>query len=194
MDEVEVNHILTFLNAEFREPITKERRAVWLEMTKDIPYSIAFTAAKVLIARLNKFAGINEFLKAVAEVTTPIEERETWGEAWDKWVSTSKRFGMYRLQECEAAYRKVSPRGADVMSTSMMEWFTLPNEDIGIFRAQFRQRYETLAARANHQRVLPKDIQEALGYKVTQAPTNIGPGNFESAGRVAHRIIQGGKK
>lgn len=168
MVETEVHKILTFLNAEFREPISAERRSVWCEMLKDVSYQTGFTAAKILLARSNKFAGINEFLKAVAEVSTPKIERETWGEAWEKWMRISRRFGMYHVAEAGAAFKKESPRGFEVMSTCMREWFTLPLDDVQTFRAQFRQRYELLASRANHQRVLPQEIQGALGYEITR--------------------------
>lgn len=193
MDEVEVHKVMTFLNAEAREQITSERRAVWTEMLKDVSYEHGFLAAKILVARSNKFAGLNEFLKSVAEVSTPPEERETWGEAWDKWVKVAGRTGYYRMQEAAELYAKESPRGAQVMSTCMKEWFLLQTEDVQIFRAQFRQRYEALAAKANHQRVLPKEIQIALGYVPSCDRTLPSPAGFTSTGQVLQKLI-GGKK
>jgi len=190
MNRLETHKVMTFLNAEYRENITQERSAVWCEMLKDIPYETAFLAAKILIARVNKFAGLNDFLKAVAEITTPIEEKETWAEAWQKWVNVARSTGMYRIKEAEELYKKASPRGALVMSGSLKEWFILPVDEINTFRAQFRQRYEAIAARANHERVLPLEIKKALGYVEDKNKTINFKKDFHSTNEIIQQIIK----
>lgn len=160
MNEREMHDLMTYIFADHDAEIKPEKRKVWLDQFGHLSFEEGMLAARVLIGRKSYgVPKVHDFATVIEEIT---KNHESWGEAYDKWVSLAKRFGYYRAQECFEAYENASPIGAKALGTSAKEWFSLKTEDNGIFKAQFRQRYEILSERAKNDRMISPKVKALI--------------------------------
>lgn len=167
---------MTYAFADFRVTISEEQVKVWADLLTDIDYQTAIQAVQLVIAKAKFLPRVTDILKAAADIKTPVNERNTWGEAWDIWVKIASRGGQYEKEAHAKQYKEVCPIGAQALGTSQNEYYRLQVDDLNTFKAQFRQRFEALAARANHNRALPKKLQILLAHRIEEKtePKKIG--------------------
>lgn len=174
MTKPELLKIMSYVYAEHGVALTEERILVWWDQFKHIKFDDAKKAARLLASR--KSYGppkAHDFAEALVEVDELGGNRETWGEAWDKFTSIALRFGYYRMEEILPAVVRVSPLAAQAMATGVREYLTSEEQDVPTIRAQFRQRYEALQNRARKDRLMPKDMRPALDGN-SQKPKAVG--------------------
>ena len=164
MNKREMHDIMTFVYVDYNGVVTEEKLQVWFELFGHHPVEICMAAAKLLLTNKEIYGSpkTSDFFDAIDKILTNIQGVETWGEAYDKWVTLAQSYGSYKYAECQEAYKKISPLGARAMGTSGKEWFALPTEENGIFKAQFRQRYESLAERSKTDRAMAPSVQKAI--------------------------------
>lgn len=160
MNDVEVMDLLMYLHADHDAVVTEEKHRVWCDLFQHVPIQTAREAAKIVARR--KTYGVpktSDFQQALEDMAAV--DRLTWGEAWDLWVLIAHRLGSYQKARAYEVYKVRCPIGAAAIGTSYSEWFSLPENDVGTFRAQFRQRFEAL-----YEREVKKSTMKELDSKV----------------------------
>lgn len=164
MKEREMYDIMMFVFVDYDSHISEDKRKVWFQLFGHHSQEVGMLAAKMLLTNKEIYGApkTSDFAAALDQVLLEIVGSETWGEAYDKWVMLAQSYGSYKYAECQEAYKKISPLGARAMGTSGKEWFALPVEENGIFKAQFRQRYEGLANQAKTDRAMAPSMHKAI--------------------------------
>lgn len=184
MNELETRQIMTYAFADFRVTISDEQVKVWSDLLSDLDYNTAIQAVQLVIAKAQYLPRVTDILKAAAAIKTPENERNTWGEAWDIWVNIARRGGQYEKAEHKKQYEQICPIGAKALGTSQDEYYRLQVDDLNTFKAQFRMRYEALAARENHNRALPKKLQILLAHRKEEKSEPV------KIGTIANQIVE----
>lgn len=158
-DKVEVHRVMTYLSADADFEITPEKRAVWCDQFIDVSYEELFQAARILIARkiYGKFPRISDMWNAIIELRRP--EKSNWAEAWDDWVTISRKYGCYDCHKAVQELKEVNPLAERALGTMAREWFTTYTQDVPTFRAQFRQRYEAIITSKEQKESRPADLR-----------------------------------
>jgi hypothetical protein len=165
---------MTYVYAEHAVQLSEERIAVWWDQFRHVSIEDAGKAARALVARKSYGAPkAQDFSEVLAEVSATEQERETWGEAWDKFSRIALRYGVYRVEHILPAVEKVSPLAAAAMATGVKEYLTSQETDVPTIRAQFRQRYEALQSRQRLDKRMPADMQRRIDGAPTK-PTAVG--------------------
>lgn len=174
MSRAELLKIMAYVYAEHGIQLTEERIAVWWDQFRTVPVEAAGNAARILLSR--KSYGppkAHDFAQVLSEVQASAEDRETWGEAWDKFTTIALRLGFYERERILPAVEKVSPLAAAAMRTGVREFLTSSESDLPTIRAQFRQRYEALQSRVQLDRQMPADMRRTLDGSSTY-PVKVG--------------------
>jgi hypothetical protein len=156
--ELQIHDILTYIGADLDVVITPERRAVWYDQFKGIEPQELAEAARVLLTRkvYGKFPKVADMWEALAELRTPANS--SWAEAWDDWVTIARRYGYYQQELCRQELQRKNPAAEKALGTMLSEWFTTKLEDVPTFRAQFRQRYDSLKERQEAEMKKPQPV------------------------------------
>jgi len=161
MTKAEVGEILVYLLADFGEQVSKPKVDVWFDQLQTVPQSHAWTVARVMLGR--KTYGVpkvQDFMETYKDMLVSARG-ETWAEAWDCWVKLARRYGYHNQAQAMDEYEKECPLGYRALGTLAREWFDIKSEDIPTFRAQFRQRYESLNTR-DERMLLPGNLKEEM--------------------------------
>ena len=157
MNTQETAKVLTYLFADHDLKVPPAKVQVWADQFKHVPYEEAIAAARVLVSRKTygapKASDLHEALKELRPVTG-----ESWGEAFALWVKIARRCGYYRRAEARARYEALCPLGARALGEMADEFFDLKVEERSTYRAQFRQRYEAIAAREERESSMPPHV------------------------------------
>lgn len=140
--ELEVHDVLTYIAADLDYEITDEKRTVWFDQFKDIPFEKLWNGARLLLTQkvFGRFPRVSDMWQALADGEAPIAEQ--WAGSWQTWVGIYKRFGRCQTAEALHNYRQIDPIGASIMEYRVIEYANLLDGEITTFRAQFRQAYE----------------------------------------------------
>ncbi|ADQ06489.1 conserved hypothetical protein [Caldicellulosiruptor hydrothermalis 108] len=131
---------------------------LWAEMLEDIDFKIAQIALKKHIAENPYPPTIADIRKAVAEITTPKENKLTAAEAWGEVMAAVRQFGYYREAEALASMSERTRRVVKYIG-----WQNICTcEEIDVLRGQFRAMYEQLEEREKKEAILPPSVHDAI--------------------------------
>lgn len=158
MNRQETAKVLAYLLADFGQPVSAEKLQVWHDQLRHRAYPEVMTAARVLMGR--KMYGaprISDLLNVLEDITST-HSLPLWGEAFDMWIGIAKKYGYNRRGIAVAEYREKCPFGYRALGTMANDYWDLKSDDKNTFRAQFRQRYESLTERETKYAALPPHI------------------------------------
>ena len=145
MTENEFEKFYTYITAVTTDtkPSPQKMEVYW-DSLNDLPFEIAMTAARKVIATLeNPFLPMPAvFRNAALEVTG--KETLPWPEAYDQVLRAVRNFGVHRVEQAVASLTPINQ--AAVRALGGFEAFCI-NEENDTNRAQFRMAYEALAKR-----------------------------------------------
>lgn len=149
----------TYPNAKgFNDPQSCAKTAkVWAMLLEDLyPYLVTQAVKKHCMTA--RFAPtVAEIRESAANITNPALE-ETAAEAWGNVAKAIRRFGWYREEDALASLNEKTR--ATVKSIG---WKSIcESEEPEIIRAQFRKAFETMAARAKDQAMIPETFKKTL--------------------------------
>lgn len=163
----EITKVLIFICVDLDVEFNPEKVNVWYEFLKDTPIQEVWDGARLLLTRkvFGKFPRVNDITEAIAELKMPTS---TWGDDWDTWVQIARRWGMYQVDKCLTEYKEKCPMGYRALGTSAREYFTTMVEDMPVFKAQFRQRYEGLHMQQKNALTRPIGLRQIGNVPVLQ--------------------------
>lgn len=166
--ELNIHDVLSYLSADLDVTISKEKRAVWLDQFKNVDADELWKAAKLLIKMkfYGKFPKCSDMWEAIQ--TLRAKEDTGWSEGWEDFVRIASKYGSYRKLEASEELKRVNPKAHRALGTMLYEYFGLNSSEIGVFRAQFRQRYESITDTDRKQTLL--GIEQK---KVVALPQNV---------------------
>jgi len=139
---------------------------VYWDALNDLPFEIAMTAARKVIATLeNPFLPMPAvFRNSALEVTG--KETLPWPDAYDQVLKAIRNFGVHRVEQAVASLTPINR--AAMRALGGFEAFCV-NEENDTNRAQFRMAYEALAKREMMDAKTPqklKDLMAGMGKPV----------------------------
>lgn len=93
---------ITFLAIAYNKEFTDEQVGVWYEFFKDENYDDFRNAVKRIIPKKQFIPSIAELKQEITLLKNPVLQIDT-DEAWDKALTTIRRYGRYRQREAMAA-------------------------------------------------------------------------------------------
>lgn len=149
----------TYPNAKgFGDPQSCAKTAkVWTMLLEDLHPLLVTNAVKKHCMTARFAPTIAEIRESAVNITNPALE-ETAAEAWGNVTKAIRRFGWYREEEALASLNEKT-RAA----VKSMGWKSIcESEEPEIVRSQFRKAYETMAARAKEQAMIPESFKKTL--------------------------------
>lgn len=136
MNEREMHDVMTYLFADFDVPVTREKRMVWLDQFKQVPYETGMLAAKLLVSRKSfgapKAHDFHEALRELQAGKTASPER-----AWLIFKAFVQKCGRYNR---DLAIKHLMEFDSSIGSAASALWDeycdSKPN-DHGAIRAHF---------------------------------------------------------
>lgn len=161
--ERQVWDVMCYIAADSDVELSTERHAVWYDQFKHITLEILMAAARLVVSRkiYGKFPRCSDFWDVVWELQQP--NAQTWGDAWDEWVELARRYSLYDFQKAVIQFEQSNPFGARALGSMAREYFSINTVDIPTFRAQFRQRYESMRDLDKKESMRPSDLQRLDG-------------------------------
>lgn len=155
----EVAALLSYLYADFDQPVTEIKARVWHDQFGHIDNAVGVAAARLLLSRRTYGPPkAQDFREAISEV---MGEELSWGPAWDLWMELS-RAGRYAHEKTMAKYELQCPVGAKALGSMGREFYDLRPEQMSTFRAQFRQRFDALADRESRKAIQSPDLTSLI--------------------------------
>ncbi len=136
-----------------------QRMEVYWDALNDLPFEVAITAARKVIATLeNPFLPMPAvFRKASLEVTG--KETLPWPDAYDQVLRVVRNFGVHRAEE---AIKSLTPiNQAAMRALGGFQAFCV-NEENDTNRAQFRMAYEALEKREMMDAKTPQKLKDLM--------------------------------
>ena len=160
MTENEFEKFYTYITAVTTDtkPSPQKMEVYW-DALNDLPFEIAMTAARKVIATLeNPFLPMPAvFRNAALEVTG--KETLPWPDAYDQVLRAVRNFGVHRAEE---AINSLTPiNRAAMRALGGFEAFCV-NEENDTNRAQFRMAYEALAKREMMDAKTPQKLKDLM--------------------------------
>lgn len=136
-----------------------ERRQVYYDALHDLPFELAMTAARKVIATLdNPFLPMpTVFRKAAQEIVQP-QSMMTAAEAWEEARKAVRNFGYYREVE---GMNSLSPQTRKTMEAIGWKNFCT-EENESVLRGRFSQFFETMQTRDNEIARLPEGLKQMI--------------------------------
>lgn len=136
-----------------------EKTQVYWDALSDLPFEIAMTAARKVIATLeNPFLPMPAvFRNSALEVTG--KETIPWPEAYDQVLRAIRNFGVHRVEQAVASLTPINR--AAMRALGGFEAFCV-NEENDTNRAQFRMAYEALAKREMMDAKTPQKLKDLM--------------------------------
>lgn len=131
---------------------------LWYLQLKDIPYE---TAQGIL----NRWASTNKWSPSIAEIRELAKEADVsgvpeWGDAWREAIRAVNKYGSYQEQE---ALNSLSPLTRKVVKQLGFKELCATDENtISSYRANFRDIYTKLSARAKEELMIPQQVKDML--------------------------------
>jgi len=167
MTENEFEKFYTYITAVTTDtkPSPQKMEVYW-DALNDLPFEIAMTAARKVIATLeNPFLPMPAvFRNSALEVTG--KETLPWPDAYDQVLKAIRNFGVHRVEQAVASLTPINR--AAMRALGGFEAFCV-NEENDTNRAQFRMAYEALAKREMMDAKTPqklKDLMAGMGKPV----------------------------
>ena len=136
-----------------------QRMEVYWDALNDLPFDIAMTAARRVIATLeNPFLPMPAvFRNASLEVTG--KETIPWPEAYDQVLRAIRNFGVHRIEQAMNSLTPINQ--AAMRALGGFQAFCV-NEENDTNRAQFRMAYEALAKREMQDAKTPQKLKDLM--------------------------------
>lgn len=157
MTREETAKLLAFITALYpRIELAPASVAAWHEMLGDMPFDVAMTATKRVLAQQTfpSLPAIGEIRAAAADLTAP--KLRDPGEAWREVMTEIRRIGAYGEPHFS------TPQIAMTVETIGWRELCLSEEGDGVIRAHFFRVYEQYARRAREDAILPEALQHRL--------------------------------
>ena len=131
---------------------------LWFLQLQDIPFE---TAQGIL----NRWASLNKWSPSIAEIRELAKEADVsgvpeWGDAWREAIKAVNKYGSYQVQE---ALNSLSPLTRRVVEQlGFKELCTTDEDTISSYRANFRDIYTKLSAKAKEELMIPEQVKSML--------------------------------
>lgn len=136
-----------------------EKIQVYWDLLNDLPFDVAMTAAKKVLATLdNPFLPMPAVFRSMAlDVTgqTPAAAPDAWAEV----TKAIRNFGSYKQKEALASMSSLTRKAVEAIG-----WKELCLcEEPDVIRGQFRMAYEVLAKREAMDAKTPENLKRIIG-------------------------------
>ena len=160
MTEDEFEKFYTYITAVTTDTKpSPQKMEVYFDALNDLPFEIAMTAARKVIATLeNPFLPMPAvFRNSALEVTG--KETLPWPEAYEQVLRAIRNFGVHRVEQAVASLTPINR--AAMRALGGFEAFCV-NEENDTNRAQFRMAYEALAKREMMDAKTPQKLKDLM--------------------------------
>jgi len=143
MTKADALYVIALLRTAYpHRPLPQETVALYAQFLGDIEVAEGMTAVKEWVGSHNFFPAISELREAVFRRRRPSLD---WGKAWREAVNACVRYGRDRTP--------VFSDPALEETVDVIGWTTLcsSSENDGTLRAQFRDVYQSIRARLDHE-------------------------------------------
>jgi len=158
MTEKEFAKMMSFVMAAIEKKPSKQTIEVYYEMLKDLPFDLAFAAAKKVIAQdeYPVLPTIGKLRKAAQDLC--YMDKLSAPEAWGRVLQAVRRHGSYGEEE---ALQELPPEIALVVKWMGWREICFSNSP-DVVRAQFMRMYETQILRQKEIDFLPEGVKVLL--------------------------------
>jgi len=150
MTKTETTKILTYIMADFDVEITEAKRDVWHDQFKNVPYELAFEAARLLLK--NKSFGaprVADFAEAIRSISRATGTTLDEGQAFNLALQAVSRFGYVNEAGALSWLSRINQDvAAAVLEFGYQLLCTAETKDLNITRAQFGRVYAAALQRS----------------------------------------------